>query len=197
MQPIAKIDAARRQLLAAIHIHWYLDEPLAVYTLAANSWEVADALINHQGGKLRMIDQFVAAHGRPAKDFRDQLNGPRNFLKHADRDPDALLASISDEDCDSTVGVACLDYMVASGRSPYILGLFMTWYAALYPAKTGDFLRNEAEAVFPGLAAMSRKDQYAAARASATKWGKSPLMADAKNELTDNSRWTKLRNALG
>lgn len=196
MSSLSKIDAARRQMLAAIHIHWYLDEPLAVYTLAANCWEISDALLN-RGGKVRMIDQFVASHGKPAKDFRDQLNGPRNFLKHADRDPDAVIPEISDHDCDSTLAVACLDYMVASGRSPYVLGLFLIWFASIYPAKTGDFLRPEAEGLFPGLSAMPRKDQIAAARVAATKWGKSALMADAKNELTDNSRWTRLRDALG
>lgn len=196
MSSISKLDAARRQMLAAIHIHWYLEEPLAVYTLAANCWEICDALLKREG-KLRMIDQFVAAHGKPARDFRDQPNGPRNFLKHADRDPDAVVADISDHDCDSTLAVACLDYMVASGRSPYVLGLFLVWFASIYPAKTGEFLRSEAEQLFSGLSTMPRKGQLAAARTAATQWGKSPVVADAKNELTDNSRWTKLRNALG
>ncbi|MCF6103847.1 hypothetical protein [Mesorhizobium muleiense] len=179
MAEITKLDAARRQLLAAIHIHWYLEEPLAVYTLAANSWEIADALLS-QTTKLRMIDQFVAAHGKPAKDFRNLLNEPRNFIKHADRDPFAVAPDITDEDCDGALIFACLDYMIIAGRSPYILGLFVAWYSAVYPSKTGDFFRREADLEFPGLGMMSRRDQRAAARASAAKWGKSPLMADAR-----------------
>ena len=197
MTQITKLDAARRQLLAAIHIHWYLEEPLAVYTLAANSWEIADALLKTVTGKLRMIDQFVVAHGKPAEEFRKLLNQPRNFIKHADRDPFALAPDITDEDCDAALMFACVDYMVASGRSPYILGLFVAWYAGVYPLKTGDFSRSEADAEFPGLQAVSRKDQRAAARSAAGKWGKSPLIAHPKNELTDNSRWINLRDALG
>ncbi|SJM34620.1 hypothetical protein [Mesorhizobium delmotii] len=167
-----------------------------MYTLAANSWEISDALLR-QTTKLRMIDQFVAAHGEPAKSFWDLLNGPRNFIKHANRDPFAVAPDITDEDCDGALIFACLDYMIASGRSPYIVGLFVAWYAGVYPLKTGDFFRREADLEFPGLGEMSRRHQCAAARTAAAKWGKSPMMAHAKNELTDNSRWTKLRNALG
>lgn len=193
---LSKIDASRRQLLAAIHIHWYLEEPLAVYTLAANSWEITDALLS-QTTKLRMIDQFITAHGKPARAFRDLFNAPRNFIKHADRDPTAIAPDITDEDCDAALIFACIDYMVAVGRSPFIVGLFVAWYSGVYPTKTGDFFRREADTTFPGLSTMSRKDQYAVARAAALAWGKSEVMAHTKNELTDNSRWTKLRNAFG
>ncbi|ESW69210.1 hypothetical protein NKK52_07035 [Mesorhizobium sp. C277A] len=196
MATISKLDVARRQLLAAIHIHWYLNEPLAVYTLATNAWEVSDALLK-VSNKMRMIDQFANAFGRAAKDFRDMFNEPRNFMKHADRDPSALAPDLPVEECDAVLMVACIDYMVASGRSPYIVGLFVAWYAAIYPSKTGDFFRSEADLQFPDLVRLSsRKEQCAAARTAALNWGKSGLMSHPKNELTDNSRWTKLRQAL-
>ncbi|WP_208247794.1 hypothetical protein WGT02_28390 (plasmid) [Rhizobium sp. T1470] len=45
MGMITKIDAARRQLLTAIHLHWFFVEPIAVDQLAANASEICDSIL--------------------------------------------------------------------------------------------------------------------------------------------------------
>ncbi|QPC95952.1 hypothetical protein [Mesorhizobium sp. INR15] len=104
-----------------------------------------------------------------------------------------VLPDITEEDCDSALMFACIDYMMASGRTPYIIRMFVAWYAAINP-KTGAFYRLEAEIIFPNIVGLPRKDQKAVARSVAREWGKLEIMPHPTNDLTDN--WTKLRNAL-
>jgi hypothetical protein len=189
---ITKLDAARRQLLAAIHVHWYLQEPLAVYTLAANAWEICNALLKRTT-RLRMFAEFAGVHGKPEKELIDLFNGPRNFVKHADRDPDDKAPDLDDSDCDAMIEVACMDYLLISNRSPLFFGLYIAWYSALYPEKTGAFFRERADELFPGISKLPRVDQVKAARGAADRWGKDRLMSAPKSELSDNWRWIELR----
>ncbi|KAB2716965.1 hypothetical protein [Brucella intermedia] len=192
---ISKLDAARRQLLAAIHIHWYMDEPIAVYSLAANVWEICDALLARQN-KIRILAEITSSQGIMPRAVRDLINAPRNFVKHADRDPDTVIDDLSHSDCDAILLTACLDYMFANGRSPYCAGVFVAWYSAIYPEKTELFFRSEAEAIFAGLAAESRERQVQAARDFLSRPPK-VVLNDVRNELTDNYRWSNLKQIFG
>lgn len=192
---ISKLDAARRQLLAAIHIHWYMDEPIAVYSLAANVWEICDALLARQN-KIRILEEITSSQGIMPRAVRDLINAPRNFVKHADRDPDTAIDDFSHSDCDAILLTACLDYMFANGRSPYGAGVFVTWYSAIYPEKTEHFFRAEAEAIFPGLASDSRERQVQAARDFLQR-PPQVVLNDVRNELTDNYRWSNLKLLFG
>lgn len=192
MEQISKLDAARRQLLAAIHLHWYFTEPLAVYSLASNTWEICDTLLKHMD-KVRLLREISEVHGSTDREIRKLINEPRNFLKHADRDPDGTMQDLDAADCDAIVETACIDYMMASGRSPSILGLYLAWYSAINPEKTGGFFRGGADTFFPGLAERPRAEQIRAARKLAIQPLPSPVLNDPKNELTDNWRWASLR----
>ncbi|WP_312472560.1 hypothetical protein [Brucella sp.] len=189
---ISKLDAARRQLLAALHIHWYLNEPIAVYTLAANSWEVCNSLLK-KDEKIRILQEIVDVHGSTAKEIVGLINAPRNFVKHADNDPDALLPDIRESDCDAVILTACLDYMFANGRSPYSVGIFLSWYSAIYPNKTGDFMRETADLLFPDIGSLDREQQKLAARKILAHPTPKQILNDHRNELSDNYRWTSFR----
>lgn len=189
---LTKQAAARRQLLAAIHIHWYLTEPLAVYTLAANAWEVCDALLEKRNAN-RLLDEVCRTHGSTPREIKYLINKPRNYLKHADRDADATLPDVDHLDCDAVLETACIDYMVLMGRSPFAVGLYVAWYSAKYPEKTGEFFRREAEQIFPGLSRLGHLEQISAAR-KAFQHSKMPeILHSSKNDLTDNWRWQRLR----
>ncbi|KQR77548.1 hypothetical protein [Rhizobium sp. Leaf341] len=192
---ISKLDAARRQLLAAIHIQWFLNEPLAAYQLASNASEICDQLLKRTG-KIRMRKKFVEVHGSTEKQINDTSNRPRNFAKHANSDPDALLDDITDLDAETIILVACLDYSVLAGKSPIPVGLFITWFAAVYPEKTGWFFKKEADDWFPHLSTMERAEQIAASRAAVRKPPESAVLNSRRTELTDNSRWVELRRSI-
>lgn len=189
---ITKLDAARRQLLAAIHLHWYFQEPIAVYSLASNAAEVCDTLLK-KSNSLRLRQEIAAVHGCTEREIAALFNRPRNFIKHADRDADDISPEIDDDDCDAIIQTACIDYMMAAGRSPYIFGLFVTWYSAVYPTKTGAFFREAADQIFPGLATMDRREQILSARKAASASTPSDALHHRSNELTDNWRWVELR----
>ncbi|MGO7366358.1 hypothetical protein [Rhizobium leguminosarum] len=71
MATIAKLDAARRQLLAAIHLHWFFIEPIAVYQLATNASEICDAILKKSGGT--RIKQHVE---KPLTDRPSEIASP-------------------------------------------------------------------------------------------------------------------------
>lgn len=196
MKTLNKLDAARRQLLAAIHLQWFLLEPIATYHLAANAAEICDELLKRRSS-VRLRQQIRDAHGLSEREVTDMINFPRNFTKHADRDPEAEIYDILPEDADAMVMTACIDYCIASGRSPHSVGIFVAWYAAINPEKTGDFGKAAADVLFPNLVACPRSHQVAAARSVVGRPLSSPILNDKRNELTDNWRWISLRETGG
>lgn len=192
MDEITKLDAARRQLLAAIHMHWYCNEPIAVYSLATNVWEICDAL-SKRAKATTIADHIGDVHGLSFAEIKKLINAPRNFIKHADRDPDGSIADITHLDCDAIVMTACLDYMAASGRSPAIVGLFVIWYCAINPDRVGGLCREATPLYFPNIHGADRKDQVQAARVEALKPLPSEVLNNWRNELSDIWRWKPLR----
>jgi hypothetical protein len=193
-QPVSvnKLDAARRQLLAAIHLHWYFDEPIAVYTLAGNAWQLSHDLLK-KADRIRIVEEMARSHGRPQKEFWDLINRPRNFFKHADNDPEATAPDVHFSDCDAMIESACVDYMVAAGRSPIVVGIFVAWYSAVYPEKTGDFMRYAGDELFGDLSDLDRAEHLRRARVVAAKPVSSEVLHNIRNEMTDNYRWAGLR----
>lgn len=192
---VTKLDAARRQLLAALHIHWYLKEPLAVYSLASAAWNVANDLLKRQG-QIRSIEQIMRTHNLSERDAGLLIRASWNFAKHADNDPDAELLDFSDEDCDSVLVTACLDYAILSRRAPAAVQVFLVWYSAVYPQRTGKFMRDEANDLFPDLANIDRGLQVQAAREAVTNLTRK-MAGDTKTDLSDNWRWVKMRDRIG
>ncbi|MBB3315087.1 hypothetical protein FHT77_000929 [Rhizobium sp. BK181] len=188
---ISKLDAARRQLLAAIHLQWFLVEPIATYQLAANAAEVCDGLLSAMG-TIRVKERIQEVQGWSPKDIAALVNRPRNFVKHADRDPHDLMEDLTAEACDGIILTACVDYCIASGRSPIVVGAFVAWFAAVYPSQTGAFFASEAQRLFPKLEGMPREQQVLAARKFLASPVDSSLLHDYRNEMTDGWRWNEL-----
>jgi len=189
---ITKLDAARRQLLSAIHLQWFMLEPIAAYQLAGNAGEICDKLLK-RSGKIRIIEQVERVHGLSPEEAKRLVNSARNFTKHADRDPDGVMDDIRYEDADAVILTACIDYCIISRRSHYIIGMFIAWYAAINPNKTGDFYYEMAEILFPNLASATRAEQVLAARSALAEPMSPNVMHDFRNELTDDWRWSSLR----
>src|SRR5208282_4535810 len=103
---ITKTDAAERQLNTAIRLFFESRDHLSSYTLAAASREITDDVIQSRFGEL--YQRELARVGDPLevhlshrkgfeilvkpefyKDFIRLEHKWQNFLKHADKDPDA------------------------------------------------------------------------------------------------------------
>ena len=84
---LSKLDIAKRQLEAAIELHFSGGDYLAVITLAGAAEEILGKLLQRKGDRA-MIDDLVELDreltgGRPFETIRKEVNGARNSLKHA------------------------------------------------------------------------------------------------------------------
>lgn len=187
-RPLTKIDVARRQLVTAIRLLFEDGDSVSVLSLAANAWEVIDALCEQAG--IQGVSHETRGHVPPGKDLkRDYINSPyRNFFKHADRDPEATLAGPSPSTIDSLVYLAVDDYLRLNGKGPVELQVFQLWYLATRIEKVADqaMVRvvRAVDAHLPGIRAMPRTEQVAAGkRLLARARGNTALLADARTEV--------------
>ncbi|WP_157664042.1 hypothetical protein [Burkholderia ubonensis] len=123
MKPISKIEAAARQLDTAIDLYFANADSLAVYTLAFASFKVLFDVYPHRqdDGFAAQLDEVIAAEGWK------KMTRPANFLKHADRDPDALLEAHHPEQGMSLIGLATLLYRRIAGDFTPKMRAFDYW----------------------------------------------------------------------
>jgi hypothetical protein len=123
MKPISKIEAAARQLDTAIDLYFANADSLAVYTLAYASFKVLFDIYPHRqdDGFAAQLDEVIAAEGWT------RMASPANFLKHADRDPDALLEAHHPEQGMSVIGLATLLYRRIAGDFTPKMRAFDYW----------------------------------------------------------------------
>ncbi|WP_427914861.1 hypothetical protein ACPWT1_08100 [Ramlibacter sp. MMS24-I3-19] len=161
--PLTKLDVARRQLATAIRLFFDCTDPISVYSLAANAWEVIDVLCTRAG--VASASTQTRGHLTVGKDLkRDYINSPfRNFFKHADRDPDGLLEGFESSAVDALLFLAVEDYIQIRGRSPVEFQIFQLWFLACHPEKIAsdraDGVLNAADRVFPSIATLPRERQ--------------------------------------
>jgi hypothetical protein len=84
---LTKIDAATRQYRAAVRMWFRDDDPVAIYTLAYASHEVAHTLHKKRGGKFGYVFDAPALTEQEQLKMTKGVRGWGNFMKHADRNP--------------------------------------------------------------------------------------------------------------
>jgi hypothetical protein len=120
---ISKVEAARRQLDTAIDL-WFEDrDALSVFTLAFASLKVLFGTYAHQGedGFNEALDQLIGESG-----WRS-MSRNANFLKHADRDPDAVLSQFHPDMGMPLIGLATLLYRRLTGGLSLKMQAFDSW----------------------------------------------------------------------
>lgn len=108
---VSKIEAARRQIDAAIDMYFNSDDALACYTLAYAGLKVLMDIYPHHNndGFEQQLDEIVGKVG-----WR-HLSGIGNFLKHADRDPGDVLEHFHPDSAYTLLGLATLLYRRIAG----------------------------------------------------------------------------------
>jgi hypothetical protein len=157
-----KPDAAVRQLDVSISLLFSGGDPLAVRTLAGAAYgifaDLAESL--KQGSSWRA--KIVEDSGLTEKEVLLVLNAAQNYLKHADRDANALL-SIDEEENDHLIFVASIECGSLGHALSLSMQAFQIWYLALYPEKVGHDAEpvRISKTVFPSLSKKRRPDQLA------------------------------------
>ena len=88
---ISKLDAAKRQLEMALNLFFRNGDPVSIHTLVNASQQILQDICNTQGVqgiKVRIMDMV---REDKKKEFLIKINAPRNFFKHADKDPDGII----------------------------------------------------------------------------------------------------------
>jgi hypothetical protein len=190
--PLSKIDVARRQLVTAIRLLFDEEDSVSVFSLAANAWEIIDVLCNKEG--VVSLSNQSREQISSGKDLKyDYINSPyRNFFKHADRDPEAVLPHFNESDVDALIFLAVEDYIRLQKKSPIELQVFQLWYMSIYSDKlTADALGEILEIIestFPDIGNLSRVDRLI--------MGKQVLLnakADRKLQNDERTEQTTLR----
>ncbi len=186
---VTKIDAARRQLITAIRLFFDGGDPVSVYSLASNAWEVIDVLCRSAG-----IESFSkqARENLPVgHTLKYYINEPcRNFFKHAEQDPNPdSSVELREANVAAILFLAVEDYIRFRQGGPVEAQVFQLWFIAVFPEKVTEDdpvaqskLEN-AKLAFPGIVTLASSDKIEMGRQvleAARKDG--GLAADPKTE---------------
>ena len=86
---ITKLDAARRQLRAAVRLWFDGGDPIAIHTLAAATYEILHTLFRRRGLRGLIFDSDLVKDEHRAEWVKG-IKAMAAFFKHADRDPDGV-----------------------------------------------------------------------------------------------------------
>jgi hypothetical protein len=147
---ITKTDVAERQLNTAIRLFFENRDHLSSYALAVASREITDAVIQSRYSELYQHE--LARVGDPLKvrlSYRDELEvliEPKfhkkfktldhkwqNFLKHADRDPDAGIEPFTTMQLALVILTAIWNYTLLTQHLTTEMKIFFAWIAVAEP----------------------------------------------------------------
>ena len=185
---VTKIDAARRQLTTAIRLFFDGGDPVSVYSLASNAWEVIDVLCTSAGVESfskQTRESLPAGHT-----LKYYINEPcRNFFKHAQQDPTPdSSVELSEANVAAILFLAVEDYIRFREGGPVEAQVFQLWYIAVSPEKVSkdDVVAQSklesAKVAFPGIATLAWSSSAMGRRVLEAARRDARLAADPKTE---------------
>jgi len=158
-----KLEAASRQLDEAVALLFADRDPLAIRTLAAAAHGVLSDLVETKRAGQSWRTALFESSGLSRKDALEVLNGAQNFLKHADRDPDATL-SFDEEENDYLLFFATLEVSELGHATSTSMQAFQVWFIACYPNLVGSdsAIHKNAASAFDDLGGKTRLERLAA-----------------------------------
>ena len=158
---VTKIDAARRQLITAIRLFFDGGDPVSVYSLASNAWEVIDVLCTSAG-----VESFSKQNLPAGHTLKYYINEPcRNFFKHAEQDPNPdSSVELREANVAAILFLAVEDYIRFRQGGPVEAQVFQLWFIAVFPEKVTEddpvaqSKLESAKLAFPGIATLASSD---------------------------------------
>ena len=126
---IGKVDVAKRQLCEAIRMFFDERDPMGIHTLVAAAHQILFDIGRRQG--VVSIIKPVAESPSGEAAYNKRINFAINFMKHADKDPDAkinvspLLPLTQDLLMDAVRMLQCID-----GNLPIEAKTFWSWFVS-------------------------------------------------------------------
>lgn len=159
MQQISKLDAASRQLDAAISLLFANGDPIAVHTLAVAAANIFADVIDNRVGALSWREKLRLDHGLSHAQLRDVMHKTWNFFKHANRDPNEIL-EFDEQESEHIIFFATLECGEIQATS-VPMQTFQLWFLASGMLDLGpnDEIQRAAQLLFPTLKTLSRTEQ--------------------------------------
>jgi hypothetical protein len=129
---INKSEAARRQLDAAIRMLFSNEDIVAIFTLAVAGLNILKNLAEKRTDLVFHEKLIKIIRPGTEKEFWQNIQRPANYLKHADRDPDAILDGGEDEDIDWTLFLACMYYKDLGYQLTPEMSALTSWHVAIH-----------------------------------------------------------------
>jgi PAS domain-containing protein len=129
---VNKLAAARRQLETAIQLYFEYGDELSIHALVGAAYAILRDINEYRGGETMLKDLQRLLDQPLAKEFRSLINLPENFLKHADKDPDAIYVL----DCRWTevmMWEASRKYCALTGETRPLMVCFVLWFLTHHP----------------------------------------------------------------
>jgi hypothetical protein len=129
---INKIDAARRQIDAAIRMTFDGEDPVATHSVIAGGHRIIRDICEKRGdieSYLRFTDWIASGYER---DFWRLFNASANFLKHADEDADHI-HELDEEITDFMIVCASRWYGDLGNARSVAMNTFCFWWAVQNP----------------------------------------------------------------
>jgi hypothetical protein len=126
MAKIAKLEAAQRELDAAIRMFFKSEDMLAVHTVSRAAFRVLFDIAN-DGGAKKALATYIKKVGAP------RFNEETNFLKHADQDPGGEIDDHFHEFTEAGIGMAIGLYKSHKKQLTPEMASFLVWSQFMRP----------------------------------------------------------------
>ena len=129
---INKLDAARRQIDAAIRMTFAGEDPVAIHSIIAAGHRIVKDICEQRGdieSYLKFTDWIAPGY---EKEFWSHMNASANFVKHADRDADAI-HEMDVETPDFMIAFSAKWYRDLGHSTSFEMNVFVTWWALQHP----------------------------------------------------------------
>lgn len=131
MQRITKIEAAARQLSAAISLHFSRGDAISIHTLAAAALQILSDLAKKSTAQGILKDEtFIRPEMQ--KEWRRLISDAENFFKHAERDPDGILEFHAESTAFFLLDATLLHAQLTKSLLP-ATNVFLIWFYVKHP----------------------------------------------------------------
>ena len=159
MEKISKLDAASRQLNAAITLLFSGVDEIIPYTLAAAASNIYADILDKKVNAESWREKIKSDNGFSKAQIKEVMNKSWNFLKHGDHDPDGSL-DFDEKESLYLIFMATLECGEIQNTSIQ-MQVFQLWFIALKYINIGDSnqIQQSAKTLFPNLELFPRAKQ--------------------------------------
>jgi hypothetical protein len=179
---LTKIDVAEAHIVTAVRATFRAEHPASVYLLAASAREILTT-IGHKTGVRTVLHGAAQDTGKKLVRLIHSAHSYANFMKHADKDPTAVIEGFEENEADAVLFIACHDFARIAGGQPIEMQVFEAWwFATAYakvstaPLRSQDIIRK-CISRFPGIRAADRSGRQAIGLTTLETAAKNPAFA--------------------